>query len=274
MYIHLTHLFLNFIFFSGIGSVLLSCKWLFPTAKSTGIEAQPTSFALAQRSIEYNTGSCCNVEAVDPLRLLAEHGTSSSTDPPVDDIVVDRLHVPPPVRLLAGDIRMTHDTLSQAGLSSFDLVTGTPPYFKLKVDENNGDVVPINGGMPSCVNSAPARNEFRGGIEEYCLSAAATILPRCPIIITMAHDLKRVEKAAKEAKLKMFRRLEVSGKVGKAPLFSCFCFVLQEEVGEGEREVVEEEEEPCVVEKINVRGLDNSRTDEYVALMERMGIPP
>ena len=109
---------------------------MFPTAKSTGIEAQPTSFALAQRSIEYNTGSCCNVEAVDPLRLLAEHGTSSSTDP-VDDIVVDRLHVPPPVRLLAGDIRITHDTLSQAGATSRE---EGPRYTQTAGANHNGEM--------------------------------------------------------------------------------------------------------------------------------------
>merc|ERR1712232_975859 len=68
--------------------------------------------------------------------------------------------------------------------SGFDLVTGTPPYFRvdftLRPNENKKEqhvhsAVINQGGMPSCLQSAPARCEFRGGVEAYCEAAAAVM---------------------------------------------------------------------------------------------------
>lgn len=72
----------------GIGTVLLFLAWRFPDATCTGIEAQPLSAGLAERSIAWN--------GID-----------------------DRCAVRP------GDLR---DPSTRAGLAGADLVTGTPPY--------------------------------------------------------------------------------------------------------------------------------------------------
>lgn len=224
---------------TGLASVALSCKWLWPNAEIVGIEAQPTSFGLAQRSVEYNTGS------TNGLKLINA------------DI---RDHV-----VLASVASSTQDEKKDNDGVGFDLVTGTPPYFKL-----DDQMIPLQGGMPSCINSAPARNEFRGGIEIYCEAAAKTIKANKPIVITMAYQLERVIKAGKAAGLKMVRRLEVCGKVGKRPLFACFCFVKNNLESQGDGD----EEKDCLVETIYVRGLDNQRTKEYNIVLETMGIPP
>lgn len=219
----------------GIGTVALCCKWLFPSADVTGIEAQPTSFALAQRSVEYNTGTLNGIQ------------------------------------LLNGDIRNDSILATATGdKGNFDLVTGTPPYFKL-----DDECRPLEGGMPSAVNSAPARNEFRGGVEIYCLAASAVIHPQSPIIITMAYDVDRVMKAGTAAGLTMVSRLEVCGKTGKTPLFACFCF-LKKSSDETKNMMTSSlsSSSSCVVETIDVRGMDNQWTSEYLALMRRMGIPP
>lgn len=72
----------------GIGAVLLMLAWRFPTARCVGIEAQPLSVALAQRSLVWN-GVECRCE----------------------------------VRL--GDLR---DPAMTAEGAVYELVTGTPPY--------------------------------------------------------------------------------------------------------------------------------------------------
>ena len=81
----------------GLGSVLLMCVWLHPSAAAAvGAEAQPRRLSLAQRSIAFNVGGARVVTAV------------------------------------GGDLRepATHAALrGAAGGGPFSLVTGTPPYF-------------------------------------------------------------------------------------------------------------------------------------------------
>jgi tRNA1(Val) A37 N6-methylase TrmN6 len=74
----------------GIGSVLLMVAYKLPSARLTGIEAQPVSLDLARRNVERNG-------------------------------VADR------VELLLGDLRDLA-IQARAGVGEFDLVSGTPPY--------------------------------------------------------------------------------------------------------------------------------------------------
>ena len=70
----------------------------------------------------------------------------------------------------------------------YDLITGTPPYFRVgftktsntadDTSDNNETITSAvieEGGMPTSKQSAPARCEFRGGIEAYCLTASAML---------------------------------------------------------------------------------------------------
>ena len=75
----------------GIGSVLMMTAWKHPAATCVGVEAQSLSWAMACRSIRYNGASA---------RVEARHG----------------------------DLR---DASVVPEGASFDLVTGTPPYFKI-----------------------------------------------------------------------------------------------------------------------------------------------
>ena len=74
----------------GLGSVLMMVGWRYPELRSTGIEAQQISFELASRSVEFNGASG---------RMKVYHGD-----------LRDQNVLPPN--------------------STFDIVTGTPPYFK------------------------------------------------------------------------------------------------------------------------------------------------
>jgi tRNA1Val (adenine37-N6)-methyltransferase len=110
----------------GIGSVLLMIAWSNPQAELIGVEAQSESIALARRNAILND---------------CEHR----------------------IRLHCGDLRQ-QDLLSSLG--SFDLVTGTPPYFDPKAATPCSDP-----------QRAHAKFELRGGIEEYALAAARVLAP-------------------------------------------------------------------------------------------------
>jgi tRNA1(Val) A37 N6-methylase TrmN6 len=73
----------------GLGSVLLTVAWAFPTASLVGLELQPEHCALADRNLRLNR---CQARA----------------------------------RIVAGDLR---DRALLEALGRFDLVTGSPPYF-------------------------------------------------------------------------------------------------------------------------------------------------
>ncbi len=109
----------------GIGSVLMMLAWGLPAAKLVGVERQSISLALARRSIAFN-GIDERVEVHElDLRELPGH----------------------------------------AGLGSFDLVTGTPPYFDVD-----------HASISSRPQRGPCRFVLHGGIEDY-VRAAASVLP-------------------------------------------------------------------------------------------------
>lgn len=274
----------------GIGSVLLQCAWLWPNASLVGIEAQPTSAGLARRSIEYNTGeSCKRVNLIegdirDPETLSAARSSLAEYNKAAEQ-KVDRDD-----GALKAETKKRKRQVEKIGKrdtdNTIEIVTGTPPYFRIKTNEK-GRAIPMQGGMPSCINSAPARYEFRGGIEVYC-GAAAHILKgnlnspalsqegdkvghsgTCNggvFIVSMAYQVERVEKAAAENGLVIFRRLDVAGKVGKSPLFSIYAMRLAEENSSARVKTR--------VETLCVRGEDSKHTARYEALMSDMGVPP
>ena len=111
----------------GVGSVLLMMAWAMPQASFVGIEAQDESVALARRNLVLN--DC-----------------------------VSR------VKLHHGDLR---ELAQPEQVGTFDLVTGTPPYFD-----------PLAATPCADPQKAYARFELRGGIEDYARAASRVLAPQ------------------------------------------------------------------------------------------------
>ena len=136
--------------------------------------------------------------------------------------------------------------------ASFDVVTGTPPYF------------PIGAGPESeRVQRGPCRFEHRGGIEAYCVAAAPRLAPAAPFVACQAwNQRERVEPAAHAAGLRLVRWREIVPRTGKEPLLCLFAMRLAARA------------EPLVVQPpLVVRDRHGRRTEEFRALREAMGMP-
>ncbi len=136
--------------------------------------------------------------------------------------------------------------------TTFDLVTGTPPYF------------PVGAGPESDrVQRAPCRFEHRGGIEAYCAAAAPRLAKGAPFVACEAWiQRERVEPAACSAGLRLVRWREIVPRAGKEPLLCIFAMRRPEDA------------EPLVVDPpLVVRDEQGRRTDEFRALRAAMGMP-
>lgn len=137
-----------------------------------GIEAQLQSFMLVNRSLH----EILQYEACTNRRLA--------------------------MRVLHGDVRtlVTEECpLDLSNMGTMDLVTANPPYAPVTL-----------GTLCKDTQRRNARFEFRGGIEEYCLSAARLLAPRGRFVVSFWHrGINRVERAAQAAGLHITRRLDV-----------------------------------------------------------------
>ena len=175
----------------GNASVLLMTAWSWkirgmPSSGTiVGVEARSEAVALAMRSVEFNLGT---------------EGAS----------------------IIHSDFRDFNTALQ------FQLITGTPPYFRVDFDVRNQTTVTsaiINqGGMPTAKQSAPARCEFRGGIEAYCATAARFLDKQvghfCVCENWLNHE--RVIQAALEFNLQIVEQYHVHGKEGRPILFAVY----------------------------------------------------
>ena len=132
----------------GLGSVLMMVAWKFPHLQSTGIEAQKISCGLANRSIRYNGAA----------NRITVHN---------------------------GDLREFSGLPAD---SKFEIVTGTPPYFK------EGE-----GALSAKVDQKACLFEFRGGVEAY-IEAASHYLTEDGhfIVVESALGKKRFDEAANQ----------------------------------------------------------------------------
>ncbi len=198
----------------GIGSVLQSVAWRFPGARAVGIEAQELSAGLARRSLAYN-GADARVE----------------------------------VRV--GDLR--DPALLRDG-ESFDLVTGTPPYFP-----------PGTGVESPLVQRAPCRFEHRGGVEDYLHAAARALAAHGRFVMCAAHgQAERIELAAREHELVALRRVDVVPRTGKAPLIVLYAM----------RRLADGGAAHLLHDAITVRDAHGQWTREFLAVRADMGLPP
>eukprot|EP01079_Euglenida_sp_SAG-EU17-18_P001691 gene1691-450_t len=159
----------------GIGSVLQMMAWAYPECPHTGIEAQEVSFGLAERNILYNQGPDCST-----------------------------------VRAVYGDIR---DPSALPTGATFDLITGTPPYF------------PHSDGVASKkVQKGPCSFESRGGVEVYLEAAQRWLAPdglfvMCHTAVQKSH--LRVLAKAKQVGLAVCDAMELCqvalGPCGRTP---------------------------------------------------------
>lgn len=157
------------------------------------------------------------------------------------------------VQVRHGDLR-DEALLPEAG--QLDLVTGTPPY------------IPPGHGTPSeKVQCEPCRFELRGGIEAYCEAAARALRPGGRFAVCEgANPYERTFEAARRTGLRITDWCEVIPRQGKPALFGLFAM----ELAQG----AQEEAPPEPSAPLVVRDLQGQRTDAYLAMRRRMGMPP
>jgi tRNA1Val (adenine37-N6)-methyltransferase len=157
-------------------------------------------------------------------------------------------------RVIQADLR----DAALLGDATFDLVTGTPPYFPRGTGPES----------PLC-QRGPCRFEHRGGIEDYARAAARVLAPGAAFVACApAGQAARVTAAAGAAGLAVERWREVIPRAGKAPLLALFCMRRANE-GRPEPHSVSIAE-PALV----VRDSAGHRTPEMSALRLEMGMPP
>jgi tRNA1Val (adenine37-N6)-methyltransferase len=152
------------------------------------------------------------------------------------------------VALLHGDLR---HVLQRAQHGEFDLITGTPPY-----------VPPERATASPDSQRQFARQELRGGVEDYVI-AAARLLARAGRVVVCADARapERVERAAHSAGLAIEGRLDALPRAHKAPLFSVFTL-----------SAANQREGSYAPRTFVARSSDGARTDAYHALREFFGI--
>ena len=217
----------------GLGTVMLMTAWRFPGVRASGVEAQRASAELARKSVRYNG-------------------------------VADRVSVH------VGDLRTVSE--EDVGASSFRLVTGTPPYFPVQFDAERGVTLPLYGGLPTHAQSAPARFEFRGGLEEYVKTGARFVEPAVGRLVLCEGNLSardptaRATRAAALAGVRIVRTVLVRGRSDKPPLFAVHVFVRETRELRIDR--------GFDLEEISIRFKGGKRTPEYLKLVEEMGVAP
>lgn len=228
----------------GIGSVLLMIIWKFRLAcfNFYGVEAQQLSYSLAQRNINFNLGDENKVQ-------LFNH-----------------------------DIRKLHEIKDLEGMK-FDLITGTPPYFRIISEEGElGELETFSGfgGLPTCKQSAPARYEFRGGVEDYCFAAKSLMNENSLFIVcqgvTPKENERRVVTGAATSGLKIIDQFNFKGNINKPVLFSVYCMVLRESAMYNHLKDIKTERQQ-IYKEISIRQGNGERSQEYKNLMAEMSIP-
>jgi len=206
---------------SGIGSVGLMVSWRKPRTRVVTVEAQEVSFELAKKSWQLN-------------------GLMDQVD------------------LRWGDFR-SPTLFREEEEGSFDLVTGSPPYFPLESG--------ILGDHPQKV---ACRFEVRGDIADYCMIAAKMLAPgggfACVFPVDPPHQLERVREAAQKSGLCIVRFRPIELRAGDAPLLGVFWMMREGDLP-GDL--------PLYLEApLRIREADGKTSMEYRMIKLQMGFPP
>lgn len=124
---------------------------------------------------------------------------------------------------LADRVRAVHGDLRQVRFAgeSFDLVTGSPPYFDRAA-----------GIVPQDSQKAHARFELRGDVRDYCAAARAAMAPGARFVFCFPTPQRaRAERACEEALLPIVTVRDVVPRRGVSALFSLFSCRRAEDPG-------------------------------------------
>jgi tRNA1Val (adenine37-N6)-methyltransferase len=122
---------------------------------------------------------------------------------------------------LESRVRPIHGDLRHVRLpgETFDLVTGSPPYFDVR-----------DGVVPQDSQKAHARFELRGDVRDYCLAARAALGGGGRFVFCFPSvQRERAERACASAQLAVQSSREVVPRLGAPPLFTLYCCVRIEE---------------------------------------------
>ena len=205
---------------SGIGTVGMICAWRCPGAKFVTVEAQAQSVALARRSAIING-------------------------------ITDRYDI------REGDFR---DPGVLAPEETFDLVTGSPPYW------------PVEAGVVSeHPQKMACRFELRGSVADYCATAAKHLAAGGFFACVFPHEpyqLARVVAGAAEAGLVIVRKRPIIFREGDAPLVALFGMMRAIDLPEWFRN------QTWVEPPLTIRTSSGSIHPEYSAVKLAIGFPP
>ena len=196
----------------GLGSVLMMVGWKYPDLQSVGIEAQKISCGLASRSIRFN-------------------GAEAR------------------MKVYNGDLR---DKGILPENSKFDVITGTPPYFK------EGE-----GALSAKVDQKACLFEFRGGVEAYIEAAHRYLKDQGRfVVVESALGQKRIDESCKVNGMRVVERWDFIPKEGKRPLFVIAVLEKSQQWKDYE------------IKKVTIRNAEGKYTREYHKLLQDMGFPP
>jgi tRNA1Val (adenine37-N6)-methyltransferase len=152
------------------------------------------------------------------------------------------------VRAFHGDLR---DVRFQG--ETFDLVTGSPPYWDVK-----------DGVVPADSQKAHARFELRGTVRDYCAAAHDALAEGGRFVFVFPTAQRaRAEKAVEDARLAIVRSRDVVPRETLAPLFSLFaCRRVEDDT------TLTHVREPDYV----VRHADGTQTAEHAAARASFGL--
>ena len=125
---------------------------------------------------------------------------------------------------LGDRVRAIHGDLREVRLDeTFDLVTGSPPYWDVS-----------EGVMPADPQKAHARFELRGDIRDYAVAARAALDEGGRFVFCFPTVQRlRAEAACADAELVVIRARDVIPRAGAAPLFTLFACRRAEDGTEG-----------------------------------------
>lgn len=153
--------------------------------------------------------------------------------------------------IIHGDLR-TEDILQ----GTFDLVTGSPPYFP--------PGTAVEAEHPQAI---PARIEIRGDIRDYAKAAKRILAPGGLFAFVFPYARRDdAQRAVEDNGMVLLRRRDVIFKEGEPPLIALFAAGNAEDFAGTQRTVIEPE--------LTVRRSDGKIDREYAAVRISIGFPP
>ncbi len=164
----------------------------------------------ASRILDLGAG----IGSVGLLALWRSPG-ATLTSIEAQDVSFDLLQRNVELNALSSRVRTIHGDLRdfQSDLASFDLVTGSPPYFDPKA-----------GIVPADSQKAHARFELRGDVRDYCTTARRAMTPNARFVFCFPTvQRERAHRAIRDASLCLLRSRDVIPRAEVAPLFTLFA---------------------------------------------------